>query len=1142
MPESLERLWGRLEEAIRPGSFGRLLDRGLARSLIWSEGTLPQGAPRFTVELSEDLLDYGFSVLAMALRARAAGGGPDLDRAFLVAGEAIEAAVHRNLATTNTGFNRVCGAAAFHLARYSARAYSMLPPSEERLNLSPMETVLMQLLRRSLDNMRESYSAWLMDPDNSDEGIAESLSASEAVNEDDAIHRVLTTAFMRSIARFDHALVSGDSASAVEAREEMRLVVNAAGDLSAVNHWWAATLALHLIDELWDLSFHQRLPRNLLGSQDYNTWEALRRDYIQRLRFDRRSAIEFWPSQLGAVSRAVDVTDDLVVALPTSAGKTRIAELCILAALALGSRIYYVTPLRALSAQVERDLAETFAPLGVSVSSLYGAAGVQAGDAQTLSQGQIVVATPEKIDFALRNDPRLLDDVGLVVLDEGHMLGKNEREVRYEALVQRLLRRDDAARRRLVCLSAMFPSPEEMEDLVAWIRQDEPGGPIFSDWRPTRQRFGVVTWTGNAARLEVKVADETPFVPRFVEQRPPTRGSRRRRSFPADKKELTLATAWQFVRQGKDVLVYSPLRVSVEALGRQALKNIQQGLLDPLAEVTEGISAAMAVGEEWLGAEHPAVQCLRYGIALHHGGLPRAFLAALERVLKAGDCRLTIASPTLAQGLNLAASVLLVPSIWRNGEPVPAAEFANVTGRAGRAFVDMEGLLLHIIWPSDDRDRRRRESEWMNLVREARATRVQSGILQLALTLAWTLSESLGIELAELIEYVAGNSRAWDYNEGLAILEIDAPAWDRDIASLDAAILGLLDVRVSQQDLAEALDSVLEGSLFSRQLQDREEHEQRLVRDLVAVRAQRIWSDTTDSQRKGFAAAGIGLKAGRYINEHVSELLALLMDAETAVLDGYSEAAAAATREFARLVLETAPFRPPRGIPDGWQSALELWVKGAPAVDVIAACDDRGVDLLHEFLTYRLPWAMEAVRVHGMATEQPGSDSLQGLAALCVEVGSTTLPAILLLRHGLSSREAAAEAVGSTGADFTDRNGMRRWLQSTEIQSLQVEASWPTPGSHQAWLEFLERNSSERQREWERIQQTVGVEWRGVPASTGTEVTIEATSDSGWVYTLGYERLGSLAAPLSRSPQTIVGCRVVSPAAVEIEYFGPAVR
>jgi replicative superfamily II helicase len=292
-----------------------------------------------------------------------------------------------------------------------------------------------------------------------------------------------------------------------------------------------------------------------------------------------------------------------------------------------------VTPLRALTAQVERDLGETFHPLGFVVSPLYGSAAIESGDAEAFREGNIVVATPEKIDFALRNDPAILDDIGLVVLDEGHMLGPNEREVRYEALVQRMLKRSDSSNRRMICLSALFPTPEEMTDLVAWIRQDEPGIPVHSTWRPTRQRFGVLSWTNNAARLDVKVEEERPFVQRFIEPVHPPPNSRRRKSFPNDKNELTLAAAWRFVEQAKDVLVYCSLRGSVETLGRLLLKCIAQGVLNPLREENQRIKNAMATGREWLPADHPAVQCLRYGIALHHGGLtlPRFYRHPTKR-------------------------------------------------------------------------------------------------------------------------------------------------------------------------------------------------------------------------------------------------------------------------------------------------------------------------------------------------------------------------------------------------------------------------------------------------------------------------------------------------------------------------------
>jgi superfamily II RNA helicase len=119
----------------------------------------------------------------------------------------------------------------------------------------------------------------------------------------------------------------------------------------------------------------------------------------------------------------------------------------------------------------------------------------------------------------LRNDPSLLDDVGLLVFDEGHMIGPGEREVRYEVQIQRLLRRQDADQRRIVCLSAILPDGDQMEDFSAWLRRDQPGGPIKHDWRPTRLRFGEVIWHSPTARLNLRVGEEKPFVPRFPHRR-----------------------------------------------------------------------------------------------------------------------------------------------------------------------------------------------------------------------------------------------------------------------------------------------------------------------------------------------------------------------------------------------------------------------------------------------------------------------------------------------------------------------------------------------------------------------------------------------------------------------------------------------
>lgn len=1136
MAESVEELALRLEAAIKAGFRGRLLDRGLARGLIWRDGQLPEDAPRFSASLTQDLLDYAYAVLSMTLRLRSLDPKRDLERPFLVAGEAIEAAVHRGEITPDTGFHRISSAIAFHLARYSARAYSMLPIGVEIPNLAPTEIALLYILRRQLNELHKLYSSWLLDDMHSDTQVAARLSEDNAFDDRDACSDILISSFMQAVALFDYALITGDTASAESARQQFDLTASTASHINAVSHWWTATLAKHLIDELWGLGMHNRIPMLPPDDMDGSSWEELRRDYIQRLRAGRRSAIELWPSQLTAVDRAINPTDDLVVALPTSAGKTRIAELCILRALAAKKRVIYITPLRALAAQIKADLEETFRPLGYAVSNLYGSAGVELGDATTLRQDTIVVSTPEKLDFALRNEPSLIDDVALIVLDEGHMLGLGEREVRYEALVQRLLRREDAASRRVVCLSALFPSPEDMEDLVGWIRQDEPGQPVHSTWRPTRQRFGTVRWTGDAARLDISVQDENPFVQRFVETQPPPESSRRKNNFPQTKNELTLATSWRFVEQGKDVLIYCALRKSVETLGKLVLQCIKQGVLEPLSLMTDSIRDVMATGAEWLGEDHPAVRCLEYGVVLHHAGLPRPFLNGIEHLLRSRACHLTIASPTLAQGLNLAASVLLVPSIWRNQETIPVSEFANVAGRAGRAFVDLEGLVLHIIWDRPDYS----EKKWDQLVDKARAPMIQSGILLLVGHLFITISRTFNVPRNELVDYITGNSESWAFTQEMELEhEVTRTDWERDLASLDSAILALLEPDTDSKELLTTLQAVLEGSLFERQLGANDEIIQTLVLSFMASRAELIWSNTSEAQRRGFYAAGVGLDAGRFLDDNLVKLVELLIAAEAAIGSDDGDAAAIAILEFAALVFEVAPFRAPKALPYAWKEALVTWISGASSAAVIKCCGGDSVDLLQEAFMYRLPWAMEAVRVHSSAVSGEEMPEVTGLAALAVEAGSCHQSVIQLVRSGLDSREAAFRAIESTGANFVDRKGMLSWLRSDEVSARHPDPEWPSSGSRHLWVEFFDEQSRRQTSTWKRSTQKLDVEWDNDSPAAGTKVRLELLQESTAVMSPSMTLLGVCTSSLFRPIEYIVSAYVTDDTdGIEVEYFG----
>lgn len=665
MANNAEAIVERLNELIEPAARGRLLARGLARGLLWRDGVLPFGAPAFAPSLTHDLLDFGYGVLALALELRDANRTREPGAAFLtsdafrVAAEAIESAVRRDTSESrDRGRHLVVSATAFHLAGYAARSYSMLPVPALEANLSTQERCLALILRKDITILREQIIAWFSDATRSDDQIAARLlNPEDEFDTDDAVVIAATNAYVWAIGTADSGLLYGNRELFQSAIDLLRQLIAASAQSGQLSTWWVATLTLHLLEDLWASNLYQRLPQEgpSAGQED---WPGLRSSFIAQMSVRRPPQMELWPSQLDAAKRAIDLTDDLVIALPTSAGKTRIAELCVLCTLASRKRVVYVTPLRALSAQVERVLARSFVPLGFTVTSLYGAVGTTIADSQTLASANIVVATPEKLDFAMRQDPAVLNDVGLIVFDEGHMIGLGSRELRYEALVQKLLRRGDAQQRRIVCLSAMFNAEDPyFEDFTKWLRSDEPGAPVQVSWRPTRQRIATLDWAASSESARLSFREEEAFVPNFVKIR--AAKGRRRKKFPDDEAEFHVATVDAFAGDGHSILVYCPVRKQTESLAKAFLQASKQGYLDhvrPLAAAD--FEFAAAIGREWLGESHCAYSALQAGIGIHHGALPRPFLSAIEQLLHQRKLRVVIASPTLAQGLDLSCSVL----------------------------------------------------------------------------------------------------------------------------------------------------------------------------------------------------------------------------------------------------------------------------------------------------------------------------------------------------------------------------------------------------------------------------------------------------------------------------------------------------
>ena len=954
--------------------------------MIWREGVLPPGAPAFSSQLSFDLHSYAYGLLGLGLRLLEQGGDPNQARiAFEQAATALEAAMAKgNRGEADRDFHFVIAAASYHLAHLSARAYSLLTVISDEDNFSPIEQALALLMRRDLTELRAQVCAFRLGGQGSDATIAALFqqrltepSASDVADRDgqdfqfEGLDLALTDAFFGAFAMFLLALDRGERPLVDKAIAQLRDSLAICAELNLVPQWWVHRIAIHLLLDLWSNTFHEKLPSLPVGGAAAS-WPGLRELFIALVARRPRAEIDLWPSQTEAASRAVDQTDNLVVSLPTSAGKTRIAELCILRCLAGGRRVMFVTPLRALSAQTETTLQRTFAPLGKTISALYGSIGVSGFDEDALRERDIVVATPEKLDFALRNDPSLLDDVGLLVFDEGHMIGPGEREVRYEVQIQRLLRRQDAEQRRIVCLSAILPDGDQLVDFTAWLRRDQPGGPIKDDWRPTRLRFGEVTWSSPTARLNLRVGDERPFVPRFLTGVAPPLfvkpQKQRIRLFPGSQQELSLATAWRLVTDGQTVLIYCPERRSVEPFANVIVDLHTRGALASLLTVDPDLlQTAIALGEEWLGPTSNILKCLRLGVALHHGALPTAYRREVERLLRDGVLKVTISSPTLAQGLNLSATAIVMHSLFRHGEKIKVSEFKNVIGRAGRAYIDVEGLVLYPIF----KDTTNNHNKWVGLIEDLGAREMESGLVQLIFSLLKRMHARLGGDLDQLIDYVVNNAAAWTFPEVVGEekdkRERALSAWGGHMATLDTAILSLIgETDVPDDQIEVALDNILQSSLWQRRLLRVDEASRAAYRATLLTRSRFIWANSTAAKRRGYFLAGLGLEAGHALDAVATEANELLVHANAALNASDSEGAINAIIGIAERVFSFNPFTPDP-FPDNWRDILRCWLLGQPLGAIVAGHEAGVLQFIEGGLIYRLPWAMEALRVRAAA-------------------------------------------------------------------------------------------------------------------------------------------------------------------------------
>jgi len=543
--------------------------------------------------------------------------------------------------------------------------------------------------------------------------------------------------------------------------------------------------------------------------------------------------------------------------------------------------------------------------------------------------------------------------------------------------------------------------------------------------------------------------------------------------------------------------------------------------------------SAVNIGNEWLGSNHPAVQCLRLGVAVHHGSLPKPFQRAVEKLLRDQILRVIIASPTLAQGLNLSATTLLFHSIYRAKEPIPAEEFLNVAGRAGRALVDVEGQVVCLDFEN------KHSFQWDRLLRAAGRRSVMSGLLRLVIGLSVRIQGKTGYSLEQFVDYVLNNAAAWVPPPPTRDEPNLPQVWEAELGRLDAALLSLIPHETPAENVAPVLDEVLNSSLWQRSLQRGSDALQDVAQAILRSRARFIWDHSEPLQRKGAFYAGVNFKTSVELGRNASDLNDRLRAADSAFESGNINEAIKLVMQFAETAFTISPFTPPRVI-DGWKEIAADWIHGKSLSDLAGGIEAEVVDFIEDALVYRLVWAMEAVRVRAVANEEVDQDFFNGRSAMAVETGCPNYSASILIHCGLSSRIAALKAVQDLNGTFWDTRGMRQWIRSAAVAAKIDDPSWPTQATAGAWRDFVQMMERTSTAAWEAIPFNEEVDWLGAPPPPGTPVRVGRGRS---VHSITWKELGTLKRPLEFPDAGVIRAHV-GPELNSItgEYLGPRQR
>jgi helicase len=359
----------------------------------------------------------------------------------------------------------------------------------------------------------------------------------------------------------------------------------------------------------------------------------------------------------------------VLMTTPTASGKTFIAMMAIYQALKKNRKAVYLTPLRALASEKYHDI-KVLENLDFGRRiKVMAATGDYDSPGKELAAADVIILTNEKMDTLFRHNAEWLDDIGLFVSDEVHLIGDKERGATLEIMLTKI--RKHYPESQIVTLSATVANSCEIAD---WLACEL----IESDWRPTKLVEGVYE------HGMIRMKDGT--------------------TFKVNSSGISSAVdlAIDSVDGGGQALIFAETRKRAASLAAKAAEGVYKRLDRGARELAVKASSEILAREDDSEITKTLAKLVSKGVAFHHAGLAPSSREIVESSFRKGVIKLLTATPTLAAGVNLPARRVVIASILRYDSeygrnlPISVLEYKQLCGRAGRPQYDSSGEAIII--------------------------------------------------------------------------------------------------------------------------------------------------------------------------------------------------------------------------------------------------------------------------------------------------------------------------------------------------------------------------------------------------------------------------------------------------------------